>query len=177
VAAVTTYAAVRIADPPGRQPPARSRQGRELLPPLRGGTSPWTWWWRSPAPRRWSRPTPSCRKRRLACATCSPAVRGMSTGQQTEQFLPRLRSGDGIAADATNPCLLSGRISGAAEQGYESDEAFGGIAAGKDMPPHARAGPYGRGHRFAAYPRCWADSGGLDARSALWPMPRTQLER
>jgi hypothetical protein len=26
-----------------------------------------------------------------------------------------------------------------------------------DMPPHARAGPYGRGHRFAAYPRCSAD--------------------
>jgi hypothetical protein len=26
------------------------------------------------------------------------------------------------------------------------------------MPPHARAGErHGRGHRFAAYPRCWAD--------------------
>jgi hypothetical protein len=25
------------------------------------------------------------------------------------------------------------------------------------MPPHARAGQIGRGHRFAAYPRCWAD--------------------
>jgi hypothetical protein len=28
-----------------------------------------------------------------------------------------------------------------------------------DMPPHARAVSFGRGHRFAAYPRCWADYG------------------
>ncbi len=28
------------------------------------------------------------------------------------------------------------------------------------MPPHARAGEDGRGHRFAAYPRCSADTGG-----------------
>jgi ankyrin repeat protein len=26
-----------------------------------------------------------------------------------------------------------------------------------DMPPHARAGSFGRGHRFAAYPRCSTD--------------------
>src|SRR5512140_2557440 len=25
------------------------------------------------------------------------------------------------------------------------------------VPPHARAGSAARGHRFAAYPRCWAD--------------------
>jgi hypothetical protein len=47
--------------------------------------------------------------------------------------------------------------SGAAEQGDEADEAFGGMVARMDMPPHARAVPVGRGHRFAAYPRCWAD--------------------
>ena len=39
----------------------------------------------------------------------------------------------------------------------EADEAFGGIVAGMDMPPHARAGQIKRGHRFAAYPRCWPD--------------------
>jgi len=39
----------------------------------------------------------------------------------------------------------------------EADEAFGGMVARKDMPPHARAGQVGRGHRFAAYPRCWTD--------------------
>jgi hypothetical protein len=27
-----------------------------------------------------------------------------------------------------------------------------------DMPPHARAVPFGRGHRFAAYPRCSLDN-------------------
>jgi hypothetical protein len=41
----------------------------------------------------------------------------------------------------------------AAEQGDEADEAFGGMVARMDMPPHARAGRVGRGHRFAAYPR------------------------
>jgi len=34
-----------------------------------------------------------------------------------------------------------------------------GMVASMDMPPHARAGQVGRGHRFAAYPRCSADSG------------------
>ena len=45
----------------------------------------------------------------------------------------------------------------ATDQGDEADEAFGGMVAGMDMPPHARAGWNGRGHRFAAYPRCSAD--------------------
>jgi hypothetical protein len=39
----------------------------------------------------------------------------------------------------------------------EAAEAFGGMVARMDMPPHARAVRYGRGHRFAAYPRCSAD--------------------
>jgi hypothetical protein len=34
------------------------------------------------------------------------------------------------------------------------------MAARMDMPPHARAGWDGRGHRFAAYPRCSTDSRG-----------------
>ena len=46
----------------------------------------------------------------------------------------------------------------AAEQGDEADEAFGGMVAGMDMPPHARAAPIERGHRFAADPQCWTDS-------------------
>jgi hypothetical protein len=33
------------------------------------------------------------------------------------------------------------------------------------MPPHARAVPFGRGHRFAAYPRCWADAAEREALS------------
>jgi hypothetical protein len=52
----------------------------------------------------------------------------------------------------------------AAEQGDEADEAFGGMVAGTDMPPHARAGLDGRGHRFAAYPRCSADLRGSKRR-------------
>jgi hypothetical protein len=46
---------------------------------------------------------------------------------------------------------------GAAEQGDEADEALGGMVAKMDMPPHARAVSFGRGHRFAAYPRCYPD--------------------
>ena len=46
---------------------------------------------------------------------------------------------------------------GAAEQRDAADEAFGGTVASTKVPPHARAGLYGRGHRFAAYPRCSAD--------------------
>ena len=46
----------------------------------------------------------------------------------------------------------------AVEQGDEADEAFGGMVARMDMPPHARAGQIGRGHRFAAYPRCSTDT-------------------
>jgi hypothetical protein len=55
--------------------------------------------------------------------------------------------------------LDEGAAWSAAEQGDEADEAFGGMVAGMDMPPHARAVSFGRGHRFAAYPRCWADRG------------------
>ncbi len=51
----------------------------------------------------------------------------------------------------------------AVEQGDEADEAFGGTnpraasGARPEAPPHARAVSFGRGHRFAAYPRCSAD--------------------
>ncbi len=58
---------------------------------------------------------------------------------------------------------------GAVEQGDEADEAFGGTvvrmasAARPEVPPHARAGSDGRGHRFAAYRRCsagvWTNAG------------------
>jgi hypothetical protein len=41
-------------------------------------------------------------------------------------------------------------MSDAAQQGDEADEAFGGMVASMDMPPHARVVPVGRGHRFAA---------------------------
>ncbi len=34
---------------------------------------------------------------------------------------------------------------------------------GMEVPPHARAGWVGRGHRFAAYPRCSADLAGVRA--------------
>ena len=53
--------------------------------------------------------------------------------------------------------------SGAAQQGDEADEAFGGTnpraasGAQPEVPPNARAGQNGRGHRFAAYPRCSTD--------------------
>ncbi len=53
-----------------------------------------------------------------------------------------------------------GEIHHAAQQGDEADEAFGGMVARMDMPPHARAGRIGRGHRFAAYPRCSTDAEG-----------------
>jgi hypothetical protein len=55
----------------------------------------------------------------------------------------------------------------AVEQGDEADEAFGGMVARMDMPPHARAGQIGRGHRFAAYPRCSTDLWEGEVR--LWP--------
>jgi hypothetical protein len=57
--------------------------------------------------------------------------------------------------------VANGRL--AAEQGDEADEAFGGTnvrtasVTCTEVPPHARAGQVGRGHRFAAYPRCSAD--------------------
>jgi hypothetical protein len=57
----------------------------------------------------------------------------------------------------------------AAEQGDEADGAFGGMVAGANMPPHARAGGDGRGHRSAAYPQCWADTrrGSRERRSSI----------
>ena len=45
----------------------------------------------------------------------------------------------------------------AAQQADEADEAFGGTVARMEVPPHARAGRVGRGHRFAAYRRCSTD--------------------
>ena len=69
-----------------------------------------------------------------------------------------------LDAIATGACeagvaayTASGRNGRAAEQGDEADEAFGGMVAKMDMPPHARAAAAARGHRFAAYPRCSAD--------------------
>jgi hypothetical protein len=56
----------------------------------------------------------------------------------------------------------TGWIDGAAQQADEADEASGGTVARMEVPPHARADRVGRGHRFAAYPRCSADSGGGD---------------
>ncbi len=35
------------------------------------------------------------------------------------------------------------------------------------VPPHARAAAVARGHRFAAYPRCWADVSKGDANGLL----------
>lgn len=46
-----------------------------------------------------------------------------------------------------------GGEAGAAEQAHEADEALGGTVARMEVPPHARAGANGRGHRFAAYAR------------------------
>src|SRR5512143_2410355 len=50
------------------------------------------------------------------------------------------------------------------------------MVARMDMPPHARAGQVGRGHRFAAYPRCSADAAEREAlsqaRSARHAAPR-----
>ena len=41
------------------------------------------------------------------------------------------------------------------------------MLARMDMPPHARAGWIGRGHRFAAYPRCSTDSPRASTTSRL----------
>jgi hypothetical protein len=51
------------------------------------------------------------------------------------------------------------RESTATEQADEADEAFAGTVPRMEVPAHARAGWVGRGHRFAAYPRCSTDSG------------------
>jgi hypothetical protein len=43
------------------------------------------------------------------------------------------------------------------------------MVARSDMPPHARAGQrHGRGHRFAAYPRCSADTGSSGQKRRSW---------
>jgi len=47
----------------------------------------------------------------------------------------------------------------AAQQADEADEAFAGTVPRMEVPAHARAGQVGRGHRFAAYPRCSVDTG------------------
>jgi len=48
-------------------------------------------------------------------------------------------------------------VGAAAEQADEADEAFAGTVPRMEVPAHARVGWNGRGHRFAAYPRCSAD--------------------
>jgi phenylpyruvate tautomerase PptA (4-oxalocrotonate tautomerase family) len=64
-----------------------------------------------------------------------------------------------------------------AEQGDEADEAFGGMVARLDMPPHARAGRVGRGHRLAAYPRCSTDVvGAWPGRHGEECMPSVKIE-
>ncbi len=57
----------------------------------------------------------------------------------------------------------------AAQQADAADEAFGGMAARLDMPPHARAGRVGRGHRFAADPQCYADTQCAEC-GMRWPL-------
>jgi hypothetical protein len=60
--------------------------------------------------------------------------------------------------------MATGTGDGAAEQGDEADEAFGGTnpraasGAQPEVPPHARDVRDCRGHRFAAYPPCSADT-------------------
>jgi hypothetical protein len=64
----------------------------------------------------------------------------------------------------------------AVEQGDEADEAFGGTnpraasGARPEVPPNARAVSDGRGHRFAAYPRCSADHAGAKRVRTEVPM-------
>jgi hypothetical protein len=41
------------------------------------------------------------------------------------------------------------------------------MVASTDMPPHARAAAVGRGHRFAAYPRCSADLWERDVKRSI----------
>ena len=53
-------------------------------------------------------------------------------------------------------------MSGLPNRGYKADEAFGGMVARMDMPPHAGAVSIGRGHRFAACPRCSTGAQGRD---------------
>jgi hypothetical protein len=57
----------------------------------------------------------------------------------------------------------------AAEQADEADEAFAGTVPRTEVPAHARAGQVGRGHRFAAYPRCSPDPNEASSRKATHP--------
>ena len=56
-----------------------------------------------------------------------------------------------------------------AQQADEADEAFGGTVARTEVPPHARGGRVGRGHRFAAYPEVL---GGLRHQQATEEVPQ-----
>jgi hypothetical protein len=51
-------------------------------------------------------------------------------------------------------------VSGAVEEGEEADEAFAGMVARMDMPPHARAVSIGRGQRIGTR------GSGLEARGS-----------
>jgi hypothetical protein len=51
----------------------------------------------------------------------------------------------------------SAPIRGAAEQGDEADEAFGGTVPRQKCRLMPAPVNFGRGHRFAAYPRCSTD--------------------
>ena len=52
------------------------------------------------------------------------------------------------AIQLTESRIGARRSRGAVEQADEADEAFGGTVARMEVPPHARAGRVGRGHRF-----------------------------
>jgi hypothetical protein len=61
----------------------------------------------------------------------------------------------------------------AAQQADEADEALGGTRLAIDVRPDGGAASCprwqnGRGHRFAAYPRCWADPGGEWRVTGKW---------
>jgi hypothetical protein len=83
----------------------------------------------------------------------TPACGGLDG---TQRYVPKQASRSGFAQLPERPGLRK-HVDDAVEQGDEADEAFGGMVARMDMPPHARAARNGRGHRFAAYPRCSAD--------------------
>ena len=63
-------------------------------------------------------------------------------------------------------CRLNGRDGwcgdpDSVEQGDEADEAFGGTVTRQKCRLMPAPANFGRGHRFAAYPRCWADRAGV----------------
>jgi predicted kinase len=70
-----------------------------------------------------------------------------------------------VTDGGTATCSLSGKR--AVQQADEADEALGGTRLATDDRPDGGAascprGQNGRGHRFAAYPRCWVDAGLLE---------------